>query len=185
MQESLQRRLPKGIHRLNRTHFSTVLFCLFLSLLGTGCNLDPPKEVVVVQPPSSEVARTVEVPSDPVIATPEASAPTGQSSTTFRLRTSFIGKSEIAFAVVLNDRQIGTFNTDAESDLTPYVQNGTNTVRVTWENKPGMESDNVAKLFLESQRVGQDSWNIVFSREVTRESKDTESEGAFTVGPTS
>lgn len=182
---------------MKRPSFLLLLLTMLTALLLAGCNLDPPKEVVVVNQPPTELpnrstqmpSATTEAPSTvteaPTPPLASTSTPTSAEtpSTIYRLRTSFIGKSEIAFDVVLNDRQIGTLNTDAESDVTPYVQNGTNTVRVTWENKPGMEPSNVAKLYVESQRNGQDSWNTLFSREVTRESKDTEAEGAFTVGP--
>lgn len=141
-------------------------FCLGL----LGCSPPPP---TTPTPPASPVA----VAETPVVR-PSAPVLRGQS---FRVRTDFLGKPEVAFALEANGVAVGNFNSDALTDITPLIVPGDNQVKVRWNLDKRMGRDDLARIVVESRRDDQEDWNVVFSREVNSLTRQQQAEGKFTV----
>ncbi len=166
---------------INAVTRRTVLAVSFLSIFSCA---DPPA------PTATHTARPTQSRPQPAVtvtvtATPSAvSRPTPTvSDTIYRVRAEFYGTSDVTFEVSLNGQNIGSFNADATNDITPSVQVGRNQVKAVWRGQQEADESSRAKLFLESQRPGQDGWNSLFSREVARKTKESEATATFDVGP--
>lgn len=156
-------------------------FCLACSALLASC-ADPPTPIttspVAATPSRPRPAVTVTVTSTP--ATPVI-AVTPTVGVLYRLRAEFLGTTDVTFEVRLNGQQVGSFNADATSDVTPVIGLGTNRIEVQWKGQHEAEEHAKAQLFLESQRPGQDGWNSLFSREVARKTKEQQASASFDV----
>lgn len=155
-------------------------FCLACGAVVSSC-ADPPLPTttsVAATPTRPRPAVTVTVtstPSTPVVA----DSPTAEVR--YRLRAEFLGTSDVTFEVKLNGQQVGSFNADATSDVTPVIRFGANRIEVQWKGQHEAEEHAKAQLFLESQRPGQDGWNSLFSREVARKTKEQQTSASFDV----
>lgn len=135
-------------------------------------------------PPPSTAPSTTTSPVGPVavaetpVVRPSPPVLRGQS---FRVRTDFLGKPEVAFALETNGVSVGNFNSDGLTDITNLIVPGDNTVKVRWNLDKRMNRDDLARIVIESRRDDQDDWNVVFSREVNSLTRQQEAEGEFTV----
>jgi len=100
----------------------------------------------------------------------------------YRVRIVAGGRSNVAFTMMLNGQDVGTFNSSATNDVSAQVRPGKNDIDVKWTNDREMPTYSSATLFVESQRPDSTEWNTVFSREVRKDTAGTEAKGAFTAG---
>jgi hypothetical protein len=108
----------------------------------------------------------------PQQAEPIASLPTAGHIEAYRIRTNYLGPSNIEFAVFVNDVQVGDYSTDgAIADISRYIKPGLNDVKITWTGDPNMGP--YAQLIIEAKQGEQ--WNAIITRQVTKNTKAGES----------
>lgn len=112
---------------------------------------------------ATPAATTAPTKAPQVVRVPVASSDTAEPC---RLRTYYLGASDVSFTVFVNGEQIGSYaSSDARAELTPYMTPGLNEIRVDWTADPKMSSH--AALLIEAIRGGKSS--SVIDRHVTKD----------------
>jgi hypothetical protein len=130
------------------------------------------------QEAAQETPSPTSQPSPAATSTTVATAPSPSPSAdmangSYRVQTHYFGKPNVEFSVFVNGSQVGSYNSDnVNADISQYLANPSNQVKIAWTGDPQMSRVDYARLSIQSERNGE--WNDVITREVRRSNRGGE-----------